>query len=184
MFDKYSKILLILLLVLTSCKEPKRDYAYSPVPQDLASSGKGISFMVDMKDPGQSYNMMISARLNRKFDSEVLMLSITAVSPSGKRYGENISLPANAKKIRQHLKKSDDTSLSLVSSKNYFDMEWCYRNNIKPVENGTWEIILAPHNNGIEGLGINLTTLKKKRVFHFSDEEAFIDAQYKDGRFK
>lgn len=118
-----------------------------------------------MSDSSLIYSLSLSARFAKRNQINPLNLEIILFSPSGERYCDSLQLPSNYKKIKGYLKdyKNSDNKILMSSSIDYYDVQWKYRDNIRPKEYGIWKMIVKPEDmDKIYEIGIHLKSKKKE----------------------
>lgn len=127
---------------------------YTPVPEDC----KTVSFDLDMSDSSCVYSITLDSRFDRKFSHTSTPLHVEAISPSGKKGHEYITLPSDYNSIKNYTGSSDDRRIGTAGTSGYYDISWKYRDNICPDEKGIWKIsVTVPDTvTGITGIGLTL----------------------------
>lgn len=146
--NKTRTILLAGMLVwtLNSCQEPIPTHQLQTLPEHRLCADDCLLFTAALPQPDQTYRISFSARLDNEQPLEGWSLEILAEAPSGQTYREVVQLPAEPEKAaayrRACLQRGEEPALSVTTSPAGNDWTWLYRKNIRPNENGTWNMTL------------------------------------------
>ncbi len=144
-----------LLFLLVSCSEPDANCAYHKINPKSFDIRDTISFELLLSKDEAPYNLYVGARFPQNSLEGKLPITFNLISPSGKRYREDVTFPCNEDVINKYLKEHHDScDIKVIKSGKYTDIQWCWRKNVIPEESGIWKIHFFLPYSKIYGIGI------------------------------
>jgi len=145
-------LLFTVFLSLCSCQRPQEQLSFIYTEEGSSPEGN-FTFKMDIADTLTQYSSEIVCKFRTThIRSKEIDLCIELTSPSGKKYGEIVTLPLTVENCGG---KSGSAGIFGSAS----EARWIYRDNIRASESGPWTIDISPLHkeilDGIYGIGFS-----------------------------
>lgn len=157
-------IVLSLVLLLTGCHPPVRDFSYAGLDSNGHNPSDTIWLSLDITDSTSTYGIYYAVRVDKTFLYPTVDADLSVISPSGLTCKTAIHIPAD------ELFRSERTKVE--SSDGTYNIEWRWKEALSLKEAGKWRFALMLTNGGtdndttikgIHEIGINCRKNERKR---------------------
>lgn len=162
---KISAIVTVILLALTGCIEPQKDFAFATIPSDGLDTRTPVSLTFEIADTLSTYDVMIGFSLKRDFNHPTIDGTVALVSPSGALQSIPFSTPVDKilwkrGKVKTYRHQSIDEVEYKISDNIHLDTCGVWRCRIEITNKGKGG---SDTLRGINTIGINLKRNERKR---------------------
>jgi len=159
---KYILISFLSIILFTNCREKKpiiKYFNFHNLSKKERIEGQILKNDVIFDERNTSSTLFLCAKIREKDCPENLKLEIKFINPNKEEVIENISLPCDISKIKKYINNHPKEGLNIKKSTTGYDIEWIYKYDFIPMEEGEWDIQIKSFKNSPWLLGLGFSCI-------------------------